>query len=374
MQERKVHGLTRRIGLAGMLGVSGALLTGCSIAPPDNGFFNFLRMGWPKGVTPEATEMGNFWVWVWVTAWIIGIIMWALLFFAVNRYSDKARTRRGDNEEFPRQTGYNVPLELVLTTLPILIVMGLFFFNVQTQDRATALDKNPEVTVDVTAYQWNWKFGYGHIGADLTADGQEYRGVDKDAQAEAEASAHEVSGSEGGHHGEAVGPIHGKSKEDYSYLNFNKIETVGTTEEVPVLVLPTDTPIEFNLASADVIHSFWVPEFLFKRDAFPHPDANQSERRFQIERIEEEGSFVGRCAEMCGTYHAMMNFEVRAVSPDKFAEYIKFRQDNPEATNAEALESIGEEPYATSTHPFHSDRTGTRSVGESNFNDRNAAA
>ncbi len=362
MEQRKAHGLTRRLGLTGALGLGALALTGCTVAPPDNKFFEFLRMGWPQGVTPESYEMGNFWVWVWVAAWIIGFIMWGLMFFAIARFSDKSRTRRGDNEEFPRQTAYNVPLELVLTMIPVVIVLVLFFFNVQTQDRVTALDKNPEVSVDVTAYQWNWKFGYEKVSANITG-GAEYIGTDEEAQARAEASKYEgvVSPEErtGDHH-EEVGPIHGKSKEDYSYLKYNKIETVGSTQEIPVLVLPTNTPIQFNLASADVSHAFWVPEFLFKRDAYPHPENNQQERRFQITSIDREGAFVGRCAEMCGTYHAMMNFEVRAVTPEKFAQYIAFRDANPEATNAEALEAIGEAPYATSTAPFVSDRTGTR--------------
>lgn len=351
MEQRKVHGLTRRLGLAGLLGASTLALTGCTVAPPDNAFFNALRMGWPKGITPEAHETGYFWVWTWVAAWVIGIIMWALMFVVIFRDSDKAHRRRGNNEEFPRQTGYNVPMELGLTTVPVLIIMALFFFNVQIQDKATALDKDPQVKVDVTALQWNWKFGYGEIKGDLAPNGQDYKGIDQAAQDAAEATKYE----DGEH-----GPIHGKSRGDLSYLNFNKIETVGSTEEIPVLVLPSQTAIQFNLASSDVVHSFWVPEFLFKRDAFPHPAENRSERLFQIEEIQEEGAFVGRCAEMCGTYHAMMNFEVRVVSPEKFKQYIEFREQNPEAPNSEALKEIGEAPYATSTKPFVSDRKGSR--------------
>lgn len=369
MEQRNKHGLTRRIGLAGVLGLAGLVLTGCTVAPPENKFFDALRMGWPKGITPESKEMGNMWVWVWVVAWIIGIIMWVLLFVNMGRSSAKKAAKRGE-DEFPRQTGYNVPLELVLTTLPVLIICSLFFFNVQAQDRATALDKDPKVTVDVTGYQWNWKFGYSHVAAELNG-GQEYKGTDKEAQARAEDSKKPAKKLD--KHGEQVpGPIHGRAKDDYSYLNFDKIETVGTTQEIPVLVVPSGTPIEFNLASADVVHSFWIPEFLFKRDVFPHPEANRSERIFQVESIDQEGAFVGRCAEMCGTYHAMMNFELRVVSPEKFEQYMKFRQDNPEAPNSEALKSIGEQPYATSTHPFNSDRTGTRNP-EENHKDRNAA-
>ena len=69
-----------------------------------------------------------------------------------------------------------------------------------------------------------------------------------------------------------------------------------------------------------------MPEFLFKRDVMPNPKENHSDNVFQICEIEKEGAFVGRCAEMCGTYHSMMNFEVRAVSPEKFAKYIELRK------------------------------------------------
>ncbi|WP_392452633.1 cytochrome c oxidase subunit II [Corynebacterium dentalis] len=364
MEQRKVHGMTRRLGLAGLLGASGIALAGCSVAPPENGFFHALRMGWPEGITPESQEIGNFWVWTWVAAWTIGIIMWVLMFVVIFRDSDRAWKRRGNKEEFPRQTGYNVPLELVLTTLPILIIMGLFFFNVPVQDKATALDKDPKVTVDVTAFQWNWKFGYGAIDGELSPSGREYNGVDEEAQKAADASKDELQD------GQETGPIHGNSRENLSYLNYDKIETVGTTEEIPVLVLPSRTPLEFNVASSDVIHSFWIPEFLFKRDAFPHPEANRSERRFQVEEITEEGAFVGRCAEMCGTYHAMMNFEIRVVSPEKFTDYVRYREENPEAPNSEALEAIGEKPYAVTTSPFVTDRQGTRDAGSDI--DRNA--
>src|SRR5699024_9796995 len=102
------------------------------------------------------------------------------------------------------------------------------------------------------------------------------------------------------------------------------------------------------------------PEFLFKRDTYAHPEANQQERSFQISEITEEGAFVGRCAEMCGTYHSMMNFELRTVSPEAFQEYMQFRIDNPDAPNSEALASIGEDPYSISTAPFSNNREGTR--------------
>nr|WP_123931003.1 cytochrome c oxidase subunit II [Corynebacterium choanae] len=341
-------------------------LAGCEVEGPHWAVF---QLGWPDGITPEARAMENFWEWVWVAAWAIGIVMWGLMIYSIFAFSAKKAEKQG-KDPIPNQLQYNVPLEIVLTTIPVVIVMTLFFFTVQTQDKVDALDKDPEVVVDVTAFQWNWKFGYREVtGLGAAADGQVWNGIDEERTATAELSKvdeayrekMEKFAEERGVEPED-GPVNGRSKSDISYLHFNTIETLGTSEEVPVLVLPTETPIEFDLASADVSHSFWVPEFLFKRDAYPHPEASHAQRRFQVSKIEKEGAFVGRCAEMCGTYHAMMNFEIRAVSRDKFAEYMKFRIANPTAPNSEALKAIGEDPYATSTAPFVTGREDSRGV------------
>lgn len=359
MGQRKKRNFARKAGLSGALALGGLLLAGCETSAPT-AVQNILGFGWPKGITPEAESMYNFWIWVWVLAWIIGFVMWGLFLTAIFRWSAKKAKKDGKGE-FPKQTQYNIPLEMVLTIVPILIIMGLFFFTVQAQQKVTALDKNPEVTVDVTAYQWNWKFGY----AENKVNGENYNGADTQRQRLAEESAVDPEGTDN------ANPLHGKSLGDLSYLNYNKIETVGTTEEVPVLVLPSGTPIEFRLASGDVSHGFWVPEFLFKRDVYAHPENNSQERRFQVEEIDEEGAFVGRCAEMCGTYHSMMNFEIRVVSPEEFNQYMDFREQNPEASNAEALEQIGQEPYAVSTAPFSSQRD---TADADNFVDANNAA
>ena len=340
--------LGRKVGLSGALALGGAALAGCEVAPPE-AVKDVLGFGWPRGVTPEAHAMYNFWIWVWVAAWIVGIIMWALFLVAIFRWSAKKAKRDGKGE-FPRQLQYNVPLEMTLTIVPVIIIMVLFFFNVQTTQKVVALDKNPEVVVDVTGFQWNWKFGYGEVAGKFTPDGNDYSGKDEERTQLAEESSVDPADAEN------PNPIHGKSKGDMSYLNYNEIETVGTTDEVPVLVVPTKTPLEFRLASGDVSHAFWVPEFLFKRDVYANPEANQQERSFQVEEITEEGAFVGRCAEMCGTYHAMMSFELRAVSPEAFSEYMRYRMENPDAPNSEALQAIGEEPYSVTTAPFNSSR------------------
>ena len=301
-----------------------------------------LALGWPNGITPEAHANHTLWLGSVIAALVIGVIVWALMFWTAAFH----RKKKGD-DELPRQFGYNMPLELVLTVVPFLIVSVPFYFTVMTQNKLTDM-KKPEVVVDVTAFQWNWKFGYQKVNF---ADGSfDYDGADP-ARSAALASVPEGGDSDGG---ERIGAITGKNPEDKTYLKFDKVETLGTSDEIPILVLPAGKRIEFEQASADVIHSFWVPEFLFKRDVFPNPKENHSENIWQVAEITETGAFVGRCAEMCGTYHAMMNFEVRVVEPAAFKTYLEARIAGK--TNAEALKSINEEPFAISTKPFDTRR------------------
>jgi len=334
--------ILRRVGLTVSLGITTMLVSGCSI---DN---VWLRFGWPSGITPQATRMRELWTWSVVAALLMGVLVWGLTFWTIIFH----RKKKGD-PEFPRQTGYNVPLELTYTAIPFVIIAVLFYFTVVVQNYVHEKVPDPEVTVDVTAFQWNWKFGYRNV--DLK-NGFVYDGVDhqrEDAN-QGQLDEYRERTNEEGH--EQPGPVHGKPENEVlSYLHYNQIETLGTSAEVPVLVLPTGKSIEFELAAADVIHAFWVPEFLFKRDVMPNPEENNSDHIFQISEIEKEGSFVGRCAEMCGTFHSMMNFEVRAVAPDKFQRYIENRDQG--MTNSQALESIGESPVATSTRPLDPDRT-----------------
>jgi cytochrome c oxidase subunit 2 len=131
--------------------------------------------------------------------------------------------------------------------------------------------------------------------------------------------------------------------------------TQGTNEVVPVLVLPTGKKIRIEETSTDVIHSFWVPELLFKRDVFPGPLARNV---FEI-TITSSGAYVGRCAELCGTYHSMMNFELRAVSPAQYEQFLTAKKAG--RSTPDALAAIGEAPLATTTEPFVTKRTSASS-------------
>ncbi|MBI3225352.1 MAG: cytochrome c oxidase subunit II [Mycolicibacterium cosmeticum] len=324
------------VALSVVLGGMTILLSGCS-------WQEVFGLGWPTGITPEGKLNRDLWVWSVIASFVVGAIVWALIFWA-SAFHRKKKT----DTELPRQFGYNMPLELVLTVVPFLIISVLFYFTVVVQEKMLHKDPNPEVVIDVTAFQWNWKFGYQKIAF---GDGTlSYDGADPEKKAAMTSKPEGVD-----EHGEErVGPIRGFNPEDRTYLNFDKVETLGSSTEIPILVLPKGKRIEFQIASADVIHGFWVPEFLFKRDVMPNPKENNSDNVFQVSEIQETGAFVGRCTEMCGTYHSMMNFEVRVVEPNDFKAYLQQRQAGK--TNAEALQAINQDPLAVTTHPFDTRR------------------
>nr|WP_277605546.1 cytochrome c oxidase subunit II [Glycomyces sp. L485] len=165
------------------------------------------------------------------------------------------------------------------------------------------MSDNPTACTEITAFKWNWQFTYTDEDCEPleTADGEPVR------------------------------------------------ET-GDSEYIPIIVVPNQDDVRFVASSEDVIHSFWVPDLLFKRDVIPGGEAQTT--RFEVD-FNSEGSFVGRCAELCGAYHAFMNFEMRVVSPDDYQTFIDERVGG--ATTPEALEAIGQDPYATTTNTFDTD-------------------
>ena len=116
-----------------------------------------------------------------------------------------------------------------------------------------------------------------------------------------------------------------------------------------------------EIAAVLAVGSFLLAAFLVPPqangvlDVLPDPAANRSINVFQVGKIDRTGAFVGRCTEMCGTYHSMMNFELRAVSPENFAAFLAAKQRG--MSTPDALSSIGEKPYAYRTFPFDTKRT-----------------
>ena len=142
------------------------LLSGCS-------WSEVLGLGWPEGITPEAHLNRELWIGSVIASLVVGVIVWGLIFWT----SAFHRHKKGDTE-LPRQFGYNMPLELVLTVVPFLIISVLFYFTVVVQEKMLHKEPNPEVVIDVTAFQWNWKFGYQKV--DFTDGTFNYDGADNE--------------------------------------------------------------------------------------------------------------------------------------------------------------------------------------------------
>src|SRR3954465_4192592 len=267
----------RAVRLAGLV-LGGAtmstLLAGCSVEGFGKAFGHF---GWPgPGISLQAHKMYDLWIASVIAALVVGIFVWGLIFWCVIRYR-----KRGD--ELPVQTRFNMPMEVLYTVTPILVVAVLFYYTAIVQTDVDKVSKNPDQIVQVTAFKWQWEFDYRD-------------GMGKDAN--------------------------------------TVVSTVGSADVIPLLVLPVGEKIRFEETSKDVIHSFWVPELLFKRDVFPGSVRNV----FEV-TLDKEGRYVGRCAELCGTYHAFMQFELVAVSQDQFNKYMAARKSG--ATTPDAMGVIG---------------------------------
>jgi|SRR5215470_1571050 len=289
--------LTRLAKVSGLVGLIGFAATGCSVS-------EVLKFGWPDGITPQAERMRELWTWSAVAALAVGVAVWTLILWPTVFH-------RKRSEELPKQTQYNVPLELIYTAVPFVIIAVLFYYAVTAQNFVHK-KQQPDLAVEVVSFQWNWEFRYPDS---RTPDGE-------------------------------------------------AVSTVGSDTEIPLLVVPAQRLVEYRIRSTDVLHSFFVPEFLFKRDTFPNPEKNNTDNVFQ-NTVDREGAFVGRCAELCGTYHSQMNFEVRALRPDLFDQYLRLRtRTNPDTsapyTASEALAELGCgelcTPEAITTRPFDTSR------------------
>jgi len=243
------------------------LLSGCSAGTKDE----WKRIAMPDPATAEGPGMLHLWQWAWVAALVTGVITWGLILYAVFRF------RRRSEDEIPVQTRYNLPIEIFYTVAPIMMVIVFFFFTVQEQNKVIKDVKDPDETISVVGQQWSWTFNYNY-----------------------DSGYKDFAGREVG------GPV---------------VHESGTPANPPTLWLVKDATVEVHLYSPDVIHSFWVPSFLFKMDVFPGRDNHFA---FTPNRI---GTFEGRCAELCGVYHSRMLFKVKVVDQADYDAHLQALAD-----------------------------------------------
>ena len=240
------------------------VLAGCSPEQQRG----FLPAG-SEGATNHTDGITGLWVTSWIVLLVVGIITWGLIIWATIAY----RRRKGQTG-LPVQLRYNMPIETFFTIVPVILVLGFFAFTAQEQSKIEARYEAPENTVEVFGKRWAWDFNYVN-------DDVYFQGVQ--VQTNADGSAQE--------------------------------------DTMPVLYLPVDKTTEIKLETRDVIHSFWVVEFLYKKDMIP------GQTNYMSFTPTKTGTYMGKCAELCGEYHSMMLFEVKVVEQDEYDAYIKSLKD-----------------------------------------------
>jgi cytochrome c oxidase subunit 2 len=244
-----------RRGLLALPVLALSLLAGCSSETVDQ----FKRLGLPVGASDRGPFILNLWIGTWIAAGIIGVGVWALIGWAALRY-------RTNHNQTPRQSRYNLPMEIFYTIAPFIVVGVLFYYTIVAQTNVQAKVQNPDVTIDVVGQKWSWTFNY-------------------------KSAANPAVGTD--------------------------VWEAGTINKTPDLYLPVDKSVHFNLSSPDVIHSFWIPAFYEKLDVVPGRNNNFYATPNRV------GVYAGKCAELCGTYHSAMLFNVHIVSEAEYTAYLK---------------------------------------------------
>ncbi|MFD4694614.1 MULTISPECIES: cytochrome c oxidase subunit II [unclassified Streptomyces] len=265
-----------------------ATASGCSYNWED-----FPRLGMPTPVTEEAPIILSLWQGSWAAALATGVLVWGLIIWSVI-FHRRSRTK----VEVPQQTRYNMPIEALYTVVPLIIVSVFFYFTARDESKLLELTPKPAHTINVVGYQWSWGFNYienvegspstgGEIPKELDAIPDKYR---KDFPADA-------------------GGVYD--------VGIPGTRNPQTGNPGPTLWLPKGEKVRFVLTSRDVIHSFWVVPFLMKQDVIPgHTNS------FEV-TPNKEGTYMGKCAELCGVDHSRMLFNVKIVSPERYQQHLK---------------------------------------------------
>ena len=220
------------------------------------------RGGAPEPASRQGEEVLDLWRILLGAGVALGLFVTALIVWTVLRYR---RPRDAGPGDLPKQVHANVPIEVFYTLVPLVIVGVLFALTMRTQERVTDMSPTPDLGVEVTGFQWGWRFRY---------------------------------------------PAQG-------------VTVVGDANDPPTLVLPVGANVRLRLEAADVIHSFFVPAFLIKKDMIPGVDNS-----IEI-RPTEPGRYPGVCAEFCGLDHWRMAFDVAVVTPEQFQAFVAEQQPVP---------------------------------------------
>jgi len=210
-------------------------------------------------VTKSGRDIGSFYNFVFFIALVVFVGVNGALIYFVAKYR-----RKPTDVDMPPQVHGSTVAEITWTVIPALVVFGLFGMSWTTMQSVDAKADTPDVIINVQGYQWNWQFNYGN---DFTVKAP--------------------------------------------------LAKPGERQPIPELQVPINETVRFVLTSDNVIHSFYVPEMLFKRDAVPGR-ANEFDAKFDASAV-----YKGQCAEYCGTEHSAMNFTLKAVPRKDFDTSVK---------------------------------------------------
>ncbi len=221
------------------------------------------QLGTPTPITDEGKDIHDLYLLVLAMGTAVFIGVEAALVYILIRFRRK-------NDDLPPQTHGNNLLEIIWTTIPIVIVLALFVATFITLVDIENEAAEEDLTIEVNGFQFQWEFTYAlnDLGTNTAAGGE------------------------------------------------GTFSVIGTAAEEPTLVIPVDEPVEFRLRSDDVIHSFYIRNFLYKLDVIPGRD-----NRFVV-TARETGTYHGQCAELCGVNHAFMRFTLQVVPREEFDRWV----------------------------------------------------
>jgi cytochrome c oxidase subunit 2 len=239
--------LKRILTLAGVAVPTTFLLSGCS---------KVSGLGFEEGITSVNDQSLSLWQGAWIAAGVVGVItliliLWPAVFHRLKK----------DSPEFPKQTQYNVPVEILYTVIPFIIVAVLFGYTAKAESGIVAKTTGPAHEISVEGIQWSWQFGYSEAGPGAVV--------------------------------------------------------TGTPAQPPTLYLPQGEKVRFTITSNDVVHGFWIPAFMIQMQNLP---GVTNKLEFTANKL---GTYPGRCNILCGRNHTQMIFTVKVVTPSEYKTYLE---------------------------------------------------
>ena len=223
------------------------VLTGCA---------KVSGLGFEEGLTSVNDISLSLWQGAWIAGAVVGVftlilIIWPAIFH-------RAKASKG---EFPKQTQYNVPVEIAYTLIPFIIVAVLFYYTAVKQTEIVEKTTNYKHEIVVDGFQWSWQFAYPEAGPKAVA--------------------------------------------------------TGTPANPPTLYVPLGEKVRYTITSNDVVHGFWIPAFMIQMQNLPGV-TNYLE--FTANKL---GTYPGRCNILCGRNHSQMLFSVKVVTPAEYKTYLE---------------------------------------------------